>query len=113
MNTVRHGSTLPVAGIRHLGRQRILLGGVLAMLLSSAALAADPPVKLNGSMVAGGRVSASQVSPDDRIVVYVANQDVDGVNELYSVPIGGGVPIKLNLPLVSDVDSLRRIRQGC
>jgi len=34
-------------------------------------------------------------------VVYRADQDVDGVPELYSVPIGGGTAVKLNGVLVS------------
>jgi hypothetical protein len=34
-------------------------------------------------------------------VVYLADQDAYGVNELYNVPIGGGTPVKLNGPLVA------------
>jgi len=41
------------------------------------------------------------ISPDDRWVVYLADNDVDDVFELYSVPIEGGASVKLNGPLVA------------
>jgi hypothetical protein len=58
----------------------------------------DGPVKLNGSLVDGGDVTAPfHISPDSRRVVYRADQDTDGVNELYSVSLdGSSSPIKLN-----------------
>jgi Tol biopolymer transport system component len=52
------------------------------------------PVRLNGALVAGGEVrrgwpldSDGVISPDGRRAVYVADQRVDGVDELFSVPI--------------------------
>jgi Tol biopolymer transport system component len=36
------------------------------------------------------------ISPDSSTVVYCAQQETDGVYELYSVPIGGGTPVKLS-----------------
>ncbi len=63
------------------------------------------PVKLNGPLVSGGAVFASQISPDSGRVVYAADQDVDEVIELYSVPIDGSAsPVKLNGALVSGGD---------
>ena len=74
--------------------------------------------KLNGVLFPGGDVLGSPTFPDFRIspnsepnsqrVVYLADQDVDTVNELYSVPITGGtpIPIKLNGMLVSNKDVL-------
>ncbi|WP_197530955.1 PD40 domain-containing protein [Bythopirellula polymerisocia] len=66
---------------------------------------AGPPVKLNGPLVAGGNVSehVSIFSPDGSRVFYVADQDTLGVPELFSVPSGGGAPVKLNIPLASGV----------
>ena len=62
-----------------------------------------PAVKLNGPLVLDGDVLFFNVTSDSTHVVYVADQDVDGVRELYSVPIGGGSPIKLNGPLAGQV----------
>ena len=57
-------------------------------------------LKLNGALVADGDVSSSVLlSPDGTRVLYIADQDTDGVHELYSVPISGGAPVKLNAPL--------------
>lgn len=68
-------------------------------------------VKLNGPLVAEGDVgrpdligSPFAISPDGARVVYIADQDVDEVYELYSVPIGGGTAVKLNGPLVAGGD---------
>lgn len=57
--------------------------------------------KLNGTIVSGGDVSFGagkrfQISPNSQTVVYLADQDIDGTPELYSVPIGGGSVVKLN-----------------
>jgi hypothetical protein len=55
------------------------------------------PVKLNGSLVAGGQVSTTYlVTPDSSTVVYRADQQQAGRPELFAVPITGGVPRKLN-----------------
>jgi hypothetical protein len=47
-----------------------------------------------------------QISPDGRYAVYLADQDTDGVLELYSVPLGGpaAAGIKLNGALVASGD---------
>ena len=59
--------------------------------------------KLNGPLVAGGNVDSLglQFSPDSSRVLYLADQDTDNVNEIYSVPAGGGTPTKLNGSLVA------------
>lgn len=66
------------------------------------------PIKLNGPLVAGGDVSGNssfqstntfKTSHNGSRVLYAADQDTDGVNELYSVPSGGGAPVKINGPL--------------
>lgn len=64
---------------------------------------ASDGVKLNLEMVAGGNViSGFLISPDGSRVVYRADQDVDGVFELHSVPTLGpaSAGVKLNPPLV-------------
>jgi Tol biopolymer transport system component len=62
--------------------------------------------KLNDSSTGVGEVKwhSSAISPDSRYVVYIADQDTLNVDELYSVPIGGGASTKLNDQLVSDGD---------
>ncbi len=54
--------------------------------------------KLNGPLVANGDVDYQRftISPDNRRAVYLADQDVDNIEELYSVPLTGGVPVKLS-----------------
>jgi len=64
--------------------------------LYSVASTGGVPVKLSGTLVAGGAVFACQISADGTRVVYWANQDAVGRVELYSVPIAGGDPVKLN-----------------
>ena len=60
-----------------------------------------PAVRLNPPLVAGGNVEWPPLfSPDSSRVVYVADQDVDGMLELYSVPLAGGTVVKLNAPLI-------------
>src|SRR5262245_11928028 len=67
-------------------------------LLPPASLAAQGN-RLNSALVSGGDVAEFQVAPDGSRVVYRADQDVDGVFELFSVSIDGGAAIKLNAPL--------------
>ena len=55
-----------------------------------------PVVKLSGALVPGGFVSFFTSSADGQTVVYAANQDAVNVTQLYSVPIGGGVPTQLS-----------------
>lgn len=41
------------------------------------------------------------ISPDSRYAVFIADIEVDGRAELYSVPLTGTTPLKLNPPLVA------------
>ena len=61
--------------------------------------------KLNGPLVSGGNVLRFQISPDSQWVVYLADQNTDQVFELYSVPIRGGTPVRLNVALPSGSDA--------
>jgi len=62
-------------------------------------------VRLNASLVTGGDVGdfdlSSSITPDSATVVYPADQDVNGVLEVYAVPIGGGTATRLHPPLAS------------
>jgi len=57
-----------------------------------------PSVRLNGPLVRNGDVSAAlfRASPDSRRVVFVADDRVAGIGELFSVPIEGGAALRLN-----------------
>jgi hypothetical protein len=46
--------------------------------------------KLNGPLVAGGQVHSFMIDAGSRRVLYRADQDIDEVFELYSVPLAGG-----------------------
>lgn len=59
--------------------------------------------KINGPLVADGSVGTFEISPDSRRVVYWADQQVNLLFEIYSVPIEGpgSAWVKLNGPLVT------------
>jgi len=53
---------------------------------------AGNPYQISGDMVLYGDVWQDfKISADSNRVVYRADQNTDGVYELYSVPIGGGL----------------------
>ncbi|MEM7800830.1 MAG: putative Ig domain-containing protein [Chloroflexota bacterium] len=54
---------------------------------------------LNEPLVEDGSVRNFKLSPDGEYVVYVADQETAGVDELYSVSVDGGPTTKLNMPL--------------
>jgi Tol biopolymer transport system component len=65
---------------------------------------ASAGLKLNGALPAGGDVAFGfDISPDSSYVVYRADQDSDGVMELYSVPLAGpaSAGAKVNGPLTT------------
>lgn len=49
------------------------------------------------------------LSDDGSRVVYVADDDFEGVQELYSVPVTGGDPVKLHPPLAPPADSKKDV----
>jgi Tol biopolymer transport system component len=65
-----------------------------------------PIQKLNDELVFNGNVTAEglQFSPDSSRVLYLADQRIDGVAELFSVPATGGEVTKLNPDPVSEGD---------
>ena len=66
--------------------------------LDFPALAVTPrPAKLNGVLKTGREIKDFAISGDNNWVVYRADQETNGVLELYSRPIAGsGSPIKMN-----------------
>lgn len=62
----------------------------------SVAVANLQLTKLNPDFTVAQNVTKFLISPDGLRVVYLADQD-NNFKELYSVPIGGGNPVKLNL----------------
>jgi hypothetical protein len=71
-------------------------------LFSAPIDGSSTPVKLNGPLVGSGHVEFGfAISPDGSHVVYLADQDIFDVFELFSAPIdGSSLPAKLNGPLV-------------
>lgn len=67
--------------------------------------------KLNGTLTSGGDVLSNKfyISSDNQYVVYVADQDTNFVDEVYSTPIAGGTSVKLNAALPSNNDDVDRV----
>ena len=102
---------LPQTKIAQLmGRLFLLCSILFVMSAGSATLAYDPAVttaavvKLNDPLVTGGNIGTQRISPDNSTVVFRADAEIDGVNELYSVPIGDGTVTKLNPDLSGSRD---------
>ena len=81
------------------------LVGILIVFAQSSHACTAQPVQLNAHLGDDSDVYPNfEITPDGSRVVYMADQDVTGVVELYSVPIGGGKPIKLNDELAINGD---------
>ncbi|MEO7794485.1 MAG: hypothetical protein ABIV06_06900, partial [Thermoanaerobaculia bacterium] len=76
--------------------------------LYSAPLAGgSPAVQLNGLLAPGEDVETGfLIQPGSAKVVYRSDEDQSDVIEVYSVPIGGGLPIRLNSTLTPGGDVL-------
>jgi hypothetical protein len=84
--------------------QRFWRGCLLLASAASFLVLASPAeaaTQLNPAPIAGGDVLRFQISPDGSRVIYRADQNTDGVDELFSVPIAGGTATRLNQPLVA------------
>jgi hypothetical protein len=91
--------------------KRIARAGLaLALLLLSlppapAAATSGGWHSLTGLMPAPVHISSGwKISPNSAYVVFVADREQTGLNELYSVPITGTAPLKLNPPLATGGD---------
>ncbi len=86
-------------------RRFSLLGACAPALALAAGGATAQSLKVNGSLGPnlgdGGNVLVFEVSLDGTRVVYLADQDVIGIEELYSAAIDGSDLVKLNPPFSS------------
>lgn len=65
--------------------------------------APGPAMVVNGPLVSGGVVTEFAWSPDSTRIAYQADQDTDGVSELFVVDVSGPVPgpsVKVSGPMV-------------
>jgi hypothetical protein len=92
---------LPFAGYRALVRMALLLALLVGLPVSPALPKGTS--KLSGVMPGFGDVQDFKISPDGRFVVYSADQNTDGVVELFSAPLSGGTPVKLTPPLFDSI----------
>ena len=114
-NTLELFSSQPAvcATVRSLSKASLPF--MAALLLSSQAMAVEgAPYNVSGDLVAGGNAAVLDFTPyaisdNERFLVFSADKDQDDVIELYSVPLSGGTPVKLNGDLVTggDVQSFR------
>jgi Tol biopolymer transport system component len=65
--------------------------------------------RINTPLVSGGNVRLFRVSPDGERAVYVADQEVNDVQEIFSVPVAGPASscIKLNKTLTAGGDVIQ------
>lgn len=77
---------------------QVLVLSVCAMtsVFSESQAQSNEPYRISGEMVPLGDVTKYEVSPDGKYVVYIADQDLDNLPQLYSVPISGGTPTRLS-----------------
>jgi hypothetical protein len=86
---------------------RVVFTGFIAATSSdklfSAAIAGGNCIDISGAMVNNGDVIDDQfaISPNSQRVIFVADKDTDEVDELYSVPINGGLATKVSGPIVA------------
>ncbi|MGH9868011.1 MAG: FG-GAP-like repeat-containing protein [Candidatus Polarisedimenticolia bacterium] len=77
-------------------------GSGATLELYSVPIVGGTVTKLNGALVSGGSVAEFLVAGSN--VVYLADQDTNGVRELYSVPVSGGGAVRISGSLVSGGD---------
>ena len=67
-----------------------------AMLAAMSMHVAAAPIKISGTLVAGGNVNGGyRFSPDGSLIVFKADKDTDESAGIYSLASGGGAIIKL------------------
>ena len=72
--------------------------GFAALQATSAAWSMTPVTAQRRRLIQNGDVSPTslQLSPDGNFVLYLADQDVAGADEVFVVPITGGAAVKMN-----------------
>jgi dipeptidyl aminopeptidase/acylaminoacyl peptidase len=87
---------------------RFITGLMLGLAVLTATLPLATPAVAGWHSLdvlpAHANIADLQISPDSRYVVFRADIEVDERYELYSVPITGTMPFKLNPPLVAGSD---------
>jgi len=68
----------------------------LASAFSASQAQSNEPYQISGEMVPLGDVTKYEISPDGKYIVYIADQELDQLPQLYSVPISGGTPTRLS-----------------
>lgn len=80
-----------------------LLASAFALLLVLPTPARATWRSLTGPLPAHASIGFGwKISPDSEYVVYIADAAVEGVKELYSVPIASSTPVRLNPTLVTN-----------
>ena len=74
---------------------RVILITFAVLLLISFTFVTANSIKLV-SMPDFGDVIDLEITSDDQYIVFTADKDIDDNPELYSIPVGGGTPTKLN-----------------
>jgi Tol biopolymer transport system component len=100
LGSVRRGFQFSSDGDRVVFKKSTWQGLGEVTELYSVPASGGASIKLNGSMAAGGGVSAWQLSSDGTRVIYWADQETPGVSDVYVVPTIGGAPQKLSDSLV-------------
>jgi len=82
--------------------------------LFSVPIAGGALVKLSPLLPAGGDVvtgphSGPQITPDGTRVVYAADQEVNGIDNIYSVPVGGGPSVAVGGATTFGTSTVRKI----
>ena len=74
---------------------------LLLAAIASHALAAEP-IRISGTLVAGGIAFAPIISRDGTRVVFTADKEIRDTHELYTVPLtGGSEPVKISGALIA------------
>ncbi len=74
---------------------------VLELYSTPIATNSSEPIKISGTLAANRDVNSFLISPDSARVVFDADKDTNGVQELYSTPIASSAPIKISGGLVT------------
>lgn len=86
-----------------------IVDGSAPSVLHATDLKTGAHVQLTGELVAGGQIQSWTIDETGKFLVYVADEDVDEVRELYKADIvnGGSVKLHPDLPAQADIENVR------